>query len=288
MSKTNPIPQLGESIGGFVVIDATPVDHKSYKSKCYLMECILCGERKYRPAYEIYANKACGSCHKKDVEFVGKYMSNIRYRAKKKDLQVDIDDEYLHELFKKQQGRCALSGIDLKLRTDSKSFDFTASLDRIDSSQGYIQGNVQWVHKWINKMKLDLPQERFLEMCQLVVQKNIIFGTRIIAELKVEGMHRWRNCPIEEVAYLRDYHRHMFHIRVTKWVNHDDRDVEFIQLSHSIRQYLRERYFVSTFNCLHLGDRSCEMIANELVERFDLQSAEVLEDGEGGAIVTSL
>lgn len=47
----------------------------------------------------------------------------------------------------------------------------TASLDRIDSSKGYIPGNVQWVHKDVNKMKLALSEKRLLELCTLIVQK---------------------------------------------------------------------------------------------------------------------
>ena len=44
----------------------------------------------------------------------------------------------------------------------------TASLDRIDSSKGYIKGNVQWVHKEFNKMKLDLLDKEFIDICKLV------------------------------------------------------------------------------------------------------------------------
>lgn len=37
------------------------------------------------------------------------------------------------------------------------------SLDRVDSSKGYIRGNIQWVTKRINWMKGDLSMEEFLE-----------------------------------------------------------------------------------------------------------------------------
>lgn len=47
----------------------------------------------------------------------------------------------------------------------------TASLDRIDSSRGYVEGNVQWVHKDVNFMKQALSQERFVELCTLVAEK---------------------------------------------------------------------------------------------------------------------
>lgn len=44
----------------------------------------------------------------------------------------------------------------------------TASLDRIDSSLGYIEGNVQWINKEINYMKMDLPQDKFIEWCEKI------------------------------------------------------------------------------------------------------------------------
>lgn len=43
-----------------------------------------------------------------------------------------------------------------------------ASLDRIDSSKGYIPGNVQWVDKRVNYMKQALPEGEFAELCRLV------------------------------------------------------------------------------------------------------------------------
>jgi hypothetical protein len=44
--------------------------------------------------------------------------------------------------------------------------------DRIDSSKGYVVGNIQWVHKHINKMKNKYPQDHFIEMCRLVAENN--------------------------------------------------------------------------------------------------------------------
>lgn len=44
----------------------------------------------------------------------------------------------------------------------------TASLDRINSNAAYVTGNVQWVHKHINKMKNDLPEDVFVSMCAAV------------------------------------------------------------------------------------------------------------------------
>ena len=39
-----------------------------------------------------------------------------------------------------------------------------ASLDRIDSSKGYLVDNIEWVHKDVNKAKMALSKEDFLQM----------------------------------------------------------------------------------------------------------------------------
>ena len=51
------------------------------------------------------------------------------------------DAAYIKELLKEQSGRCALSG--LPIVAEEKTG--TASLDRKDSSKGYVPGNVQWL-----------------------------------------------------------------------------------------------------------------------------------------------
>ena len=85
----------------------------------------------------------------------------------------EVSYEYLCKLWEKQEGKCALTGEKLsfgKRKSDSKNR--TASLDRIDSTKGYVEGNIQWVHKWINLMKLDFSQEEFINMCRKVTKYN--------------------------------------------------------------------------------------------------------------------
>lgn len=78
-----------------------------------------------------------------------------------------IDINYAWELFLIQEKKCALSGVPLKF--SKKGDENSASLDRIDSSQGYIQGNVQWVHKHVNFMKRNYDQNYFIEFCKKIV-----------------------------------------------------------------------------------------------------------------------
>lgn len=107
----------------------------------------------------------------------------------------------------------------------------------------------------------------------------------VYCSLQVEGTHCWPSCPFDEVAYLRDPHRHVFHIKAYKHVTHDDRDVEFIMLKHQIQNSLRLGYWNEDQKLHVFGAKSCEMIAKELIFNFHLHMCEVNEDGENGAIV---
>lgn len=90
-----------------------------------------------------------------------------------KDIEFALTIEYLWELFLKQNRKCSLSGETLCFGTlaevkNKEDREQTASLDRIDSSKGYIEGNVQWIHKNLNLMKQALPVDVFIEWCKKV------------------------------------------------------------------------------------------------------------------------
>ena len=79
--------------------------------------------------------------------------------------------DYLWNLFLKQDKRCALSGVRLKFGKNAVHHRYqTASIDRIDNTRGYTEGNVQWVHKHINRMKHVLNNEQFLKWNKLIFE----------------------------------------------------------------------------------------------------------------------
>lgn len=108
----------------------------------------------------------------------------------------------------------------------------------------------------------------------------------VYCTLQIEGVHNWPECPYDEVSYLRNLHRHVFYIKAHKAVNHDDRDCEFIMLKHEIANFLHQQYFKDKYNLHVFGRMSCEEIARELIEEFELSRCEVSEDNENGAILT--
>ena len=112
--------------------------------------------------------------------------------------------------------------------------------------------------------------------------------TEVFCSLQFEGLHHWPECPFDEVAYLRDLHRHVFYIKAYKVVNHDDRDVEFILLKHQVQKHIFEKYYDFHTKTHRFGAMSCEMIGRELINKFELSRVEISEDNENGAVVTAL
>lgn len=89
----------------------------------------------------------------------------------RKKLELSITKEYAWDLFLKQDKKCALTGEFLIFPKGHSDKSWTASLDRIDSEFGYVEGNVQWVHKDINMMKNKFSQLYFIDMCKKVSDK---------------------------------------------------------------------------------------------------------------------
>lgn len=94
----------------------------------------------------------------------------------RRKIDFDITIEYAWGLFEQQKGKCAISGLDINLNRTFGKFTGTASLDRVDSGKGYVVGNVQWVHKDINRMKNSYDQDYFIEMCKLVSANSHCVG----------------------------------------------------------------------------------------------------------------
>ena len=115
-------------------------------------EYVSCGKHKGRGGYK---------------EISQSYLSSIQKRAKDKGLSFEITPEYIWKLFVKQNKQCLLSGKPIELLNKQ-----TASLDRIDSSKGYVVGNVQWLHKAVNRLKWNLEQEEFISWCKLIADTN--------------------------------------------------------------------------------------------------------------------
>lgn len=93
----------------------------------------------------------------------------LQERAAKNGLCVDIDREYLYDLWDKQNGKCAISGMDMTYISNCGRIPTNVSVDRIDSAKGYIKGNVQLVCMAVNQMKSDLDMQTLLTFCEAIL-----------------------------------------------------------------------------------------------------------------------
>ena len=100
------------------------------------------------------------------------FFTACRKNAKKRDIEFGITIEEAWDLFEKQNGMCALSGVSIRLcgNTPIGRKENTASLDRIDSNKGYTPDNIQWVHKKVNIMKNILDESEFIQWCEKIVK----------------------------------------------------------------------------------------------------------------------
>jgi len=101
-----------------------------------------------------------------------------------------------------------------------------------------------------------------------------------------EGVHCYpaasTDPKLQDVSFLGFLHRHIFHFKVAIEVEHNDRDIEFIQF----KRWLEGLY---ADQLLQLDYKSCEMIAEDIYtavqEKYPGRSVkiDVSEDNENGA-----
>lgn len=99
--------------------------------------------------------------------FTGRAYSSWKASAKRRGYKWEITKDQLVEVCDKQNGKCALSGINFDL--DNEGSPFRPSIDRIDSKKHYILGNVQFVCSVINVMKNKIEESEFIKLCEKVV-----------------------------------------------------------------------------------------------------------------------
>lgn len=113
----------------------------------------------------------CTECRRVEKSSPRQYLNKLIVKAKvrRRDggLKV-ITPDHMMSVLHRQGGRCPLTGLQITFSTGSGVVFTNASLDRIDPSKGYIQGNVRVVTLWANLARNVMSDEDFLFFCNLV------------------------------------------------------------------------------------------------------------------------
>ena len=127
----------------------------------------------------------------------------------------------------------------------------------------------------------------------MIIKQDVRPNKMIWVTFRKEGIHcypaaledpKLKTGDKYDVSFLGNPHRHIFHFRVWISMQHNDRDIEFIQF----KRWLESMYNNST---LSLDYKSCEMMSDDLyekiVERYSDREVwiEVSEDGENGSFI---
>ena len=137
-------------------------------------ECDAAYAREFRKNNKNYRGSGITSKYSMDerlvVSAVGSRLADARSRAKLGFATVspDLGRDWLYTLFQSQNGKCALSGVTLRVE---RKHPVSLSLDQIEPSKGYIKGNVQWVAWAVNRAKGDMSTEMFQDMCRQVTER---------------------------------------------------------------------------------------------------------------------
>ena len=127
----------------------------------------------------------------------------------------------------------------------------------------------------------------------MMIRQDIRPNKMIWVTFRKEGLHRYPAAGTDpklcspgeyDVSFLANAHRHIFHFKVWISVEHNDRDIEFIQF---------KRWVESLYNkdILELDFKSCEMMSDDLYAQISQRYPgrevwiEVSEDGENGSFI---
>jgi hypothetical protein len=101
---------------------------------------------------------------------------NYHFRnIKKRNQIVEVTIDDLINQWDIQKGICPFSGVNLEISSYSKIKKnpiYSASLDRIDSSLGYIKNNIRWVSRAINWMKNDMTDNQVNELIEILIKNK--------------------------------------------------------------------------------------------------------------------
>lgn len=147
-----------------------PNSRSLLKQKGY-SKCKVCHELKQAP--DMHTPTECKACS--DSLFAERMVRHFRalFRAAYKDaiarnLEFNLDLEFVHNLFNNQRGLCRLSHIYFKPRDKRLS----PALIRHNLTKGWVKGNVSMVIAAVGKLHRGLATSQLIEICHIIAERN--------------------------------------------------------------------------------------------------------------------
>lgn len=95
-------------------------------------------------------------------------LAHAKQRSSKKSLPFDLTREWAESVW---TGECAVTGLPFEMG-DAKWHAFSPSIDRVDSSLGYVQTNCRFVLFAVNSLKSTGTDEQMLAVARAIVERS--------------------------------------------------------------------------------------------------------------------
>lgn len=199
-ARERSIPiKIGDKYKSWTVIDG-PKIADSWGGMLWLAKCD-CGTERWITPHELVAKDKCFSCQhcsgkrtsdtlKQKNGIVGELDMNkygrIKRVAERRKIPFEVSMKYLWDLYLLQSKKCAITG-------DPIPNIKKASLDRIDSSKGYVEGNVQWVTYQANVSKHIMSMEELYIFCRKVLNHANQQPSQSLTTLEGSETNSWNS-----------------------------------------------------------------------------------------------
>ena len=116
-----------------------------------------------------------------DIKNILKFLGdNLRRAANRGSLsqKIEVDLDYVYDVGASQDFFCALTGEELEFTRGGQIWlgkwcnPYSCTIDRIDSTKGYVEGNIQLITWKANCLKQHLDNEEFIDFCKDVARWN--------------------------------------------------------------------------------------------------------------------
>jgi len=177
-STENILPSYHDLLGTYH--GSLYIDKLLRKKNRNILLCICsCGREELLYRWQLKDKLSCSVCGIYTDEYIQKnsqitvdYFEAIKKMAQCNNIKFEISYDYVCQIFKDQEFKCALTGWRIIPFLHINDFNGTAILDMIDNKQGFIETNVHWIHKDIYNMKRNISVHELINNCEKIVEFN--------------------------------------------------------------------------------------------------------------------
>ena len=147
-------------------------------------------------------------------------VTDAKKRARLKNLDFDIDPKYVIKKFIETNYLCPYLGV----KFEKRNSDFVLSIDRIDSKQGYIKGNIEITSRLANTMKNKATNEQLI-----VFAKNILKVKDKSKEITKQVSEQYPEYSYNSLVHFRNTNRsHFPYVKLGSKILYKREDIEYL------------------------------------------------------------